>query len=566
MYLRMLFASTLTLGVLLGFVGTIFLIAAFWGGLIPAALMIVLTVMINFVSWAISPFLTDLIQGWVYKLRKLTFEEFEEEYPEVGAFIRQTCKEKRIPLPKMRIVQDDNPTAYTYGSIPHNARVVGSEGLFRFLDTDEVCAVMAHELGHIKHLDFILMTLAATLLQILYEMGHILIRVRLGRKNPLPLIGILSLLFYWVGSYLLLLLSRAREYMADQFAARVMGDPAPLQRALVKIAYGMAEMANAGKESRLLKSTRAMGIFDHKAATTVGNALRATEYPTDGSAALEAEAVPVTGGGGFDAAKVAPVMLFDLYNPWAKVCEIASTHPLTGKRLRALNESAEGLGKEPLFDFRAVDREGQNLDKGRLWGKFFVEVIIYYAPWLGLAAGLLLTAISALVVPDAPFFPLVVLGLGCGMVLKGLYRYSVGRNFEPTTMYELMCDPYASPLRGRPVQLEGEVIGKAQAGAYFGEDVTLKDRSGGLVNLNYESLIPFFGNLFFAFGKAKSAVGGQTVARGWFRRSVHQFVDLSDMEVDGVAISSWTRFWGICGGFVVVMFGFMAIVPWVGLL
>ena len=569
MWLRMLFASTLTLGVLFGFVATIVIVAAFAGGLIPAGLMVVLTVAFNFIGWAIAPFFTDLIQGWVYKLRKLTFEEFEDEFPEVGAFVRKTCEEKRIPLPKMRLVEDDNPTAYTYGSIPHNARVVGSRGLFRFLDTDEVCAVYAHELGHIKHLDFIVMTVAATMLALLYEMGHILIRMR-GRNNPMPLIGLMSLIFYWVGSYLLLMLSRAREYMADRFAARAIGDPAPLQRALVKIAYGMAEVARAGKESRLIRATRSMGVFDHKAAVTVGNALRATEYPTEGSSALKPEmvedAMPVTGGGGFDAARVAPVMLFDLYNPWAKVAELGSTHPLTGKRLRALNEAADELGTPPLFDFQAVTREGEKLDKGRLWGKFFVEVVIYYAAWLGLFAGLLATAISAAVVPDAPLFPLIPLGLGMGMTLKGLYRFSVGKDFEPTTMYELMCDPYASPLRGRPVQLEGEIIGKAMAGAYFGEDVTMKDRSGGLVNLNYESLIPFFGNLFFAFGKARKSIGGDTVARGWFRRSVHQFVDLSDMEVDGQPIASWTRFWGICGGLVVAAVGLAAFVPWVAMI
>ncbi len=561
MKLRMLFASTMTLGMLAGMVLTILVILLFWGGIIPAGLMLVLTVAINFVSWLITPFFTDLIQGWVYDLRKLTFEQFEDEQPELASFVRRTCEAKRMPLPRIRIVNDDNPTAYTYGSWPGNARVVGSNGLFRFLDLDEQCAVFAHELGHIKHLDFIVMTVAATMLQLLYEMGHILLRMRRGRNNPLPLIGLMSLIFYWIGSYLLLLLSRAREYLADRFAAEVMGDPAPLQRALVKVAYGMAEMAQLGQENRLLKATRSMGIFDHKAAHGVGNALRASaDYPTDGSSALQPQATPVPAG--FDPGLVAPVMLFDLYNPWAFVSELGSTHPLTGKRLRALNEVAPRLGVEPLFDFAAVDREGQKLDRGRLYGRFFVEVVIYYAPWLGLGCGLLLAAISAVIVPQAPMFPAVIGLLGLGMLFKGLYRFSAGKDFEPITMYELMSDPYASPLKGRPVQLDGTIIGKAQAGAYFGEDVTMKDRSGGLVNLNYESLIPLLGNLFFAFRGAKQAQGSRATARGWFRRSVHQFVDLADMEVDGKNVRSWTRFWGIFGGLLVTGIGLVSLVPW----
>jgi Zn-dependent protease with chaperone function len=567
MKLRMLFASTMTLGMLAGMVLTILVILLFWGGIIPAGLMLVLTVMINFVSWLITPFFTDLIQGWVYDLRKLTFEQFEAERPELAGFVRRTCEAKRLPLPRIRLINDDNPTAYTYGSWPGNARLVGSNGLFRFLDLDEQCAVFAHELGHIKHLDFIVMTVAATMLQILYEMGHILLRMRRGKNNPLPLIGLMSLVFYWVGSYLLLLLSRAREYLADRFAAEVMGDPAPLQRALVKVAYGMAEMAQLGKENRLLKATRSMGIFDHKAAHGVGNALRASaDFPTDGSAALQPQVTSTPAPAGFDPQMVAPVMLFDLYNPWAFVSELASTHPLTGKRLRALNEAAGKLGVEPLFDFAAVDREGQKLDRGRLYGRFFVEVVIYYGPWLGLGFGLLLAAISAAVVPQAPLFPAVFGFLGLGMLLKGLYRFSAGKDFEPITMYELMSDPYASPLRGRPVQLDGSIIGKAQAGAYFGEDVTMKDRSGGLVNLNYESLIPFLGNLLFAFRGAKQAQGSRATARGWFRRSVHQFVDLADMDVDGKTVRSWTRFWGIFGGVVVTGIGLVSLVPWALLL
>ena len=132
-------------------------------------------------------------------------------------------------------------------------------------------------------------------------------------------------------------------------------------------------------------------------------------------------------------------------------------------------------------------------------------------------------------------------------------------------MYDLMCDPYASPLRGRAVELEGEIIGKAMAGSKVGEDLTMKDRSGGLVMLNYESLFWIFGNLFFGLGKAGRMVGQQATARGWFRRSVFQFVDLADMSLDdGQTVSSYTRFWGIAGG--VVVFGIGCVMALLGLL
>ena len=245
--------------------------------------------------------------------------------------------------------------------------------------------------------------------------------------------------------------------------------------------------------------------------------------------------------------------MFDLFNPWAKVSELSSTHPLTGKRIRALNEQAEALGKPRLFAFEKIDADGNKLDNTKLYGRFFFEVIIHWLPFLMPIPVLF----SAIFYP--PLIAAAIAAVGMGMVIKGCYRYSVGSNFEPITMYELMCDPYASPLRGRPVELEGEIIGKAMAGSKVGEDMTMLDRSGGLIMLNYESMLSFIGNIFFGLGKAKRAVGQKATARGWFRRSVFQFVDLSQMQLeDGTTVSSWTRFWGISGGVVVFVIGIIA--------
>jgi len=544
---RLLFVSLGTLGILGGSVVMVLSAGLILGGVHPAIMLVVmfLTVMVALAGWAIGPWFTDLIQGWVYNLEKLSFDDFEQLHPTVGQFMRRVCEENRLPLPKIRLIHDDNPTAYTYGSLPMNARVALSDGLFRFLDDEEVCAVAAHELGHIRHYDFAVMTLASTTLQLLYEMYWLFTRsLSKGKNNPLPAIGLMAYVLWLVGTYLVLFLSRTREYMADAFAAKACGDPAPLQRALVRIAYGMAEVQRTGTANvRLLEATRAMGIFDPKAASGVGNSVRAV----DGNLALSDEPTPSKA---FDPVAIEPIFLFDLFNPWATVSELSSTHPLTGKRIRALNGQAPALSRAPLFRFDRVDREGKALDYTRLYGKFFFEVVIHFLPFVAPLPVLLL----AIVFPRA--LGLVVAAVGAGMVVKGLYRYAIGGAFEPTTMYELMCDPYASPLRGRPVQLEGEIIGKAMAGSKIGEDLTMKDRSGGLVMLNYESLFWIFGNLFFGMGKAKAAIGQQAVARGWFRRSVYQFVDLSDLVLeDGKTIGSYTRFWGIAGGFVVLLGG-----------
>ncbi|MEH2243633.1 M48 family metalloprotease [Nostoc sp.] len=101
-------------------------------------------------------------------------------------------------------------------------------------------------MGHIVHWDFAVMTVASTLVQICYLI-YITAR-RFGRsggdskiKDAMQTAALVAYLFYVLGTYLLLYLSRTREYFADHFAAESTGNPNGLSRALVKIAYGILE-------------------------------------------------------------------------------------------------------------------------------------------------------------------------------------------------------------------------------------------------------------------------------------------------------------------------------------
>lgn len=557
-------ASLFTLGILSGFVFTILVSAAYFGGKIEAGMMIGLTVFFNVIMWLVSPWLTDLIQGWVYKIEKVEFADFERRFPNVARFMKDTCAKHRLKIPALRIIHDKNPTAFCYGSYPSNSRLVVSEGIFHYLNDDEASAVVGHELGHIVNKDFVVMTIAATLLQVLYELYSILIRTRSrGRDRDkggyLQLVGIAAYVFWWVGTYLILYLSRTREYLADRFSAEATGNPNALSMALIKIAYGIAEQPDTVETRRLLASTRAMGIYDFKAAEAVGGGFKTL---TEASTETAGEQKP-SEKSFYAVSKLSKLFLFDLYNPWAKVAELSSTHPLTGKRIGMLNGYAREFGKAPLFDFAMIDVMGQQLDKKRLYGGFVFEVLVYFAPYLGLLAGLLL----GIAVPKFGGLPvasagagllgLPVLFLGIGMLIKGLYRFpKEGTSPRKTTVFELMCDAYASPLRGQFVEVEGKIIGRAEAGSTISEDMMMQDKSGGLIVLNYESLIPFIGNLFFGWRKAGKLEGQAGVATGWFRRSIGQFLDLQTFKMSSETIASYTRFWGMFGGVVVALAGF----------
>jgi len=118
---------------------------------------------------------------------------------------------------------------------------VVTQGIFEFLSEDEQRAVVAHELGHILNRDFILMTMAGMLVQILYQVYAALMRSSGGssdKKGKGAIIGLAALLCYYIGIYLLLYLSRTREYLADAFSASRV-EPRHLASALIKIAYGI---------------------------------------------------------------------------------------------------------------------------------------------------------------------------------------------------------------------------------------------------------------------------------------------------------------------------------------
>jgi len=550
---RLMFASVFTMGMLLGFVATIVLLVMFFAEMINPVALIALTIVFNILAWLISPFIQDLVLRWFYACEAVEWPQFQQQWPNLAKSIELTCSKHKVPLPKMRIIDDGNPTAYCFGSGPWNSRLVATKGLFKYLDENEVTAVYHHELGHIVNRDFIVMTIAATLLTVLYELYVVLSRMKKGSKNPLPMIGYISYVFYVIGSYLVLYLSRTREYLADRFAAEETRNPNWLAMGLVKVAYGIAAAPDSEKSKRLLASTRALGLYDYKSADATGSAF--SRLVGEGGGAAVAEPPPKTGSSGATGAadRVERVFLFDLFNPWAKVGEFNSTHPLTGKRIKKLMEYCEEFGVAPKFDFSLTSYEGQMLDRGRLYRNFAREVLVYFAPAIGFVLGLA----GALFVwqtnkTPTPIMFAPLLGLGLGWSLQGMYRFP-GGEAERTTVFELMCDPYASPVRGRLVYLEGQVVGRVQAGSPVGEDMTLHDRSGGLISLNYESLIPVLGTLWFGWRRVANLMNEQVSAIGWFRRYTTAYVDLSQMKAANGTIESYTRFWGLWRGPVFIL-------------
>lgn len=525
---NLIFASLLTLILLFGMVLALSLALILilespnpTQGLIIA---VGITVAFNFAAFFLSPYLMDFTQKWLYKTRWVSLVDIEQKSPETAAVIRRVCQERNLKQPRLGIIDDQNPTAFTYGSLPNQARLVVSEGLFTYLDDDEVATVYAHELGHIVHWDFAVMTLASTLVQITYLIYVFTRRLERGGekvKDIASTIAIAAYVFYLVGTYILLYLSRTREYFADHFAALLTGNPNALSRALVKIAYGIVEEGQKAKEpSRLLEGTRALGIYDAKAAVSSGTAYRISS----------------------DTSKIGKVFLWDIFNPWGWWMELSSTHPLTGKRVRALSTYAEKLGLAIEFDMGRIIGQGNKLNKTRLYGNFILDLFLYGAEFIGIIAGLV---VAFLMVNTMPLLIISgpVIGFGMGHLIKTLVMYPQLKNAPKTNVLALMSDPYASPLRGKPARLKGELIGRGDAGYSFGSDLKLQDKTG-MIYLHYASRFGPIGNFLFGMKRVKSLIGMNVKNVGWFRRGVAPWMDLTQLDSEnGTVVNSYHRFW-----------------------
>src|SRR6266545_614547 len=75
-------------------------------------------------------------------------------------FIERLCRERGLKVPRIGVIQSGTPNAFTFGHVPGNARVVVTTGLLEVLTPEETNSVLAHEIGHVEHWDFVVMTVA----------------------------------------------------------------------------------------------------------------------------------------------------------------------------------------------------------------------------------------------------------------------------------------------------------------------------------------------------------------------------------------------------------------------
>jgi heat shock protein HtpX len=173
--------------------------------------------------------------------------------PEGGAFARmvhEMADRAGMPRPAVSIIEGDQPNAFATGRNPKNAAVAATTGLLRHLSREEIAAVMAHELAHIRNHDTTIMTITATFAGAISMLANFALFFGGNRNNPAGLIGTLALMILApLGAALVqMAISRGREYEADRAGAGICGNPLWLASALEKISGLAARIDNETAE------------------------------------------------------------------------------------------------------------------------------------------------------------------------------------------------------------------------------------------------------------------------------------------------------------------------------
>lgn len=489
---------------------------------------VIFALLIVGLQYLISPWIMDFTMGWVYDATKYQVEELP---PHIKNFLLQQMELNNFSLKWVAVIHDNNPNAFTYGHTRKRARMAITEGIINYLSDEEQLAVVAHECGHIVHRDFIWMTVAAAIPLMLYSFYQGLMtyarfsRVsggkdeqKIGAAAVTAAIG--AYIAYLFSQYIVLFLSRIREYYADSFSAEATGQPGALSRALVKIAYGMVkedalnaeklddqnlsptERKQASKKSAFTTGMRALGIFD------VTNAKNLAMASYGRGITLNDE-------------NVAKAAQWDLSNPWGRFLELSSTHPLAAKRIISLNKMQEERGLTPEFPTMGKVKYPESL-----WDEFLIDLFLsYVAPMLFF----ILPVLMAFVAAFAEINPII--GVGFGFVLSGIiWKFRRREKYPKLRLSDPVIDiTYCltdqtkngyyevSPLRGKGAVFEGTVVGRGIPGFFLSEDLVIQDDTG-LIILDYQPIFWFMG-WFFALFRAPSLQGSRVKAYGWYHRS-----------------------------------------------
>ena len=153
--------------------------------------------------------------------------------------VKELAQNAELPMPKVYVMNENQPNAFATGRNPENAAVAATAGIMQILTERELRGVMAHELAHVKNRDTLISTISATMAGAIASIAQFGMFFGGGNRDgerSSPIIGILMMfLAPMAASLIQMAISRGREFEADKMGAQISKDPKALASALEKI-------------------------------------------------------------------------------------------------------------------------------------------------------------------------------------------------------------------------------------------------------------------------------------------------------------------------------------------
>lgn len=478
--------------------GLVILVVMLFGGDILYA--IIGSIIVLLIQFLISPWLTDLSMRWFYHCK------FDEEIPDyLKTFIENECQKHNVKYPKIGIINDGAPNAFTYGRTKKSARIVLTRGLFELLDQNEVISVVGHEMGHIVHMDMMVMTFAQLVPLVLYAIFEMFTKNNDhsdSDSNKGAIIGIIAYILYIISQYIVLYLSRTREYYADAFSIEETKNPNSLASALVKVGFGLSVNHTDSKHD--VNKNNALGIMSSK----------------------DSKAMAITSikNGKFDTENIKNAMKWEMWNPWAKWFEFNSTHPLISKRLIAISKRSNEFNQTPFVTFDLKKEESYVDD-------FLLEILISFLPSITLLGCVFAFFAGRELFPN--YYKIVLSSLIFLTTLFSFIKFTRAhkKGYTDRKVSSLLSEVKVSHITSVPCILKGTIIGRGNPGCIFNEDFVIQDDTG-IMFLDYNQPITIL-NKIFAIFKSEKYFNKEITVKGWYRRNPVPYVEIYEYTVDG---------------------------------
>ena len=219
------------------FIVYIVFLAILWALGIGMVFLILIAVVMAFVQY----FFSDKLVLWTTGSRIIA----DDENPELHRMVEKLAAEAGIPKPQVAIMQSPVPNAFATGRSPKHAVVACTDSIMRLLNKDELEAVLAHELSHVKNRDILTMTIAsfiamiASIIMQTFLWGALFNRRGGDGASAWIIAGIVAAIVWFIANLLMMALSRYREFAADRGSAYITKNPRALISALNKISGRM---------------------------------------------------------------------------------------------------------------------------------------------------------------------------------------------------------------------------------------------------------------------------------------------------------------------------------------